>query len=162
MLQKKICMLGAFSVGKTSLVKQFVASIFDDKYLTTVGVKIDKKELSVAGKDVKLMLWDLAGEDVYNKINASYLRGASGCIIVVDGTRPNTLAVGKKLISLVEQELGAIPLVVALNKADLKTEWELDHSALEQLHNDQTVLETSALNGQNVDEMFVQLTEKML
>lgn len=162
MLQKKICMLGAFSVGKTSLVKQFVASIFDDKYLTTVGVKIDKKEITVAGKDIKLMLWDLAGEDVYNKINASYLRGASGCIIVVDGTRPDTLTVGQKLITLVEQELGSVPVVIALNKADLKANWELEDEALEQLNNHQSVLETSALNGQNVDEMFVQLTEKML
>ncbi|MFN3238221.1 MAG: Rab family GTPase [Pseudomonadales bacterium] len=162
MLQKKICMLGAFSVGKTSLVKQFVASIFDDKYLTTVGVKIDKKEITVAGKDVKLMLWDLAGEDVYNKINASYLRGASGCIIVVDGTRPDTLSVGQKLITLVEQELGSVPVVIALNKADLKANWELEDEALEQLNSHQAVLETSALNGQNVDEMFVQLTEKML
>ena len=45
MLQKKICMLGGFGVGKTSLVSRFVTSIFSDNYLTTIGVKIDKKSI---------------------------------------------------------------------------------------------------------------------
>ena len=61
MLQKKICMLGGFSVGKTSLVRRFVQSIFSETYLTTVGVKIDKKSVELPGKTVDLILWDLAG-----------------------------------------------------------------------------------------------------
>lgn len=162
MLQKKICMLGAFSVGKTSLVRQFVASIFDDKYLTTVGVKIDKKEITVQGQDVKLMLWDLAGEDAYNKISANHLRGASGCIIVIDGTRPNTLEVGSDLIQFAQQNTNGAPLVVALNKADLKDDWLIATEAIDSLAREHAVLETSALNGQNVEAMFQQLTEKML
>ena len=71
MLHKKICMLGSFSVGKTSLILRFVQSIFSDRYLTTVGVKIDKKVISVDGQDVTLMLWDLYGEDEYQKIRMS-------------------------------------------------------------------------------------------
>ena len=63
MLQKKICMLGGFSVGKTSLVRRFVKSIFSETYLTTVGVKIDKKSVALPDKTVDLILWDLAGED---------------------------------------------------------------------------------------------------
>lgn len=120
MLQKKICMLGTFSVDKTSLVRQFVSSIFDDKYLTTVGVKIDKKIVTAADKDISLMLWDLAGEDTYNSIKASYLRGASGCIIVIDGTGPKTLDVARDIIQLVTDNIGDVPIVIALNKADLK------------------------------------------
>lgn len=162
MLQKKICMLGAFSVGKTSLVKRFVTSLFDEKYLTTVGVKIDKKVVEVGDDSVTLMLWDLAGEDAYNNIKASYLRGASGCIIVVDGTRPNTLEVGANLVQLVTEAAGEIPIIIALNKADLKDQWELDDALLQSLREKQQILETSALAGQNVDEMFLALTEKML
>ena len=162
MLQKKICMLGAFSVGKTSLVRQFVSSIFDDKYLTTVGVKIDKKEVNVQGQDVKLMLWDLAGEDAYNKINPNQLRGASGSIIVIDGTRPNTLEVGSELIQFAQQHTNGAPLVIALNKADLKDDWLITTEATETLASEHEVLETSALNGQNVEALFQRLTEKML
>ena len=63
MFQKKVCVLGAFGVGKTSLVRRYVQSIFSDAYLTTVGVKIDKKNLNVGETPVTLILWDIAGED---------------------------------------------------------------------------------------------------
>jgi GTPase SAR1 family protein len=56
-VQKKICMLGGFSVGKTSLVKRYVASIFSESYLTTVGVKIDKKTVTLGERVVHLILW---------------------------------------------------------------------------------------------------------
>ena len=87
MIQKKICMLGAFAVGKTSLVQRFVKSLFSDRYLTTVGVKIDKKIVTVGDTEVSLVLWDLAGEDEFQSVQTSYLRGASGYLLVIDGTR---------------------------------------------------------------------------
>ena len=82
MLQKKICMLGGFSVGKTSLVRRFVQSIFSETYLTTVGVKIDKKSVVLSDKTVDLILWDLAGEDDIGSFRLSYVRGASGLVLV--------------------------------------------------------------------------------
>ena len=78
MVQKKICMLGGFSVGKTSLVKRYVQSVFSEAYLTTVGVKIDKKTVDLPGKTVNLILWDLAGEDDIASLRMSYLRGSAG------------------------------------------------------------------------------------
>ena len=78
MIQKKICMLGSFAVGKTSLVARFVRSIYSEKYHTTVGVKIDKKQVQFDGKSMNLILWDLYGEDEFQKVHMSYLRGASG------------------------------------------------------------------------------------
>src|ERR1043165_1179544 len=91
MLQKKICMLGAFAVGKTSLVTRYVKSIFSENYLTTVGVKIDKKTVTVDSTEVNLILWDLAGEDEFVQLQTSYLKGSSGYILVSDGTRSDTL-----------------------------------------------------------------------
>ena len=72
-LQKKICMLGGFSVGKTSLVKRYVQSVFSETYLTTVGVKIDKKTVDLSGRSVSLILWDLAGEDDISSLRMSFL-----------------------------------------------------------------------------------------
>ena len=93
MIQKKICMLGSFAVGKTSLVSQFVSSIFSDKYLSTVGVKIDKKtDHGRRPARSTLMLWDIYGEDGFQTVQKSYLRGASGYLLVVDGTRFDTFA----------------------------------------------------------------------
>jgi len=91
MIQKKVCMIGTSGVGKTSLVVKFVHSIFSEKYLTTVGVKIDKKTVAVDGNEIMLMIWDLAGDDDYQRLQTSYLRGTSGYLLVADGTRLITL-----------------------------------------------------------------------
>src|SRR5262252_7835425 len=87
MLKKKICMVGQFAVGKTSLVRRFVDSIFDERYHTTVGVKVDRKDVTIDARSVTLMLWDIAGEDDLAQLKVSHLRGASGYILVVDGCR---------------------------------------------------------------------------
>lgn len=63
MIQKKICMVGAYGVGKTSLVRRFVESMFDEHYHTTVGARIDKKVVTINGASIMLMIWDLAGGD---------------------------------------------------------------------------------------------------
>src|SRR5262249_60783243 len=97
MLQKKICMLGGFSVGKTSLVKRYVESVFSEAYLTTVGVKIDKKIVDLGERAVNLILWDVAGEDDVSTVKMSYLRGSAGYVLVADGTRPSTLEVARWL-----------------------------------------------------------------
>ncbi len=84
-------MIGTSSVGKTSLVARFVHSIFTDKYLTTVGVKIDKKALPSMDGRVAWSIWDLAGDDDFQRLQMSYLRGTSGYLFVADGTRAITL-----------------------------------------------------------------------
>ncbi len=105
MLQKKICMVGAFATGKTSLVARFVNRIFSEVYQSTVGVKIDKKIVNLNGTDLTLILWDLHGEDNFQKVRMSYLRGSSGYLLVVDGTRRNTLDKALELQQRVEETI---------------------------------------------------------
>ncbi|MDH3585405.1 MAG: GTP-binding protein [Phycisphaerae bacterium] len=163
MIQKKICMVGAFAVGKTSLVNRFVRSMFSEKYHTTVGVKVDKKELTADGKDVTLVLWDLAGEDEMVKVRMSYLRGASGYLLVVDGTRSATLDTALMLRDRVENELGKLPFVLVCNKADLSDGWEIDQDRLDQLRAEGvTVLRSSAKTGEGVEEAFASLAAVIL
>ena len=90
MMQKKVCMVGLFGTGKTSLVQRFVHSRFSERYLSTVGVKIDRKEVEVDGAAVTLLLWDLSGRDGFEDITPSYLRGSHGILYVADGTRRET------------------------------------------------------------------------
>jgi len=162
-IQKKICMLGGFAVGKTSLVQQFVKGIFSDKYFTTVGVKIDKKLVRVGEKEVNLVLWDLHGEDDFQQVRMSYLRGASGYFLVVDGTRRESLDCARALQVRIEEALGIVPCMLLLNKADIMDEWELDPGeAADFMEKDCTLLQTSAKTGQGVEEAFLILTEKVL
>jgi small GTP-binding protein len=162
-IQAKICMLGAFGVGKTSLVSRFVHSIFSDKYLTTVGVKIEKKPVAVANEQVALIIWDIYGEDDFQKVRASYLRGSSGYLLVADGTRRETLATARALHDLAQNVIGRVPFVLVLNKSDLTPQWELPESDLVDLASGGwQIVRTSAKTGVNVDAAFDALASRML
>ena len=161
-LQKKICMLGAFSVGKTSLVKRFIQSVFSEAYLTTVGVKIDKKTVELPHRTVTLILWDLAGEDDISSLRMSYLRGAAGYVLVADGTRAATLEVALSLHRRVEADFGPLPSVLLLNKNDLREGWAIADEEIERLRQSGWwVRSTSARTGEGVDEAFGTLAERV-
>ncbi len=162
-MKKKVCMLGAFAVGKTSLVQQYVHSIFSDKYHTTVGVKIEKTSVIVDKKNIDLIIWDLHGEDDFQHVRLSYLKGSSGCIYVADGTREKTLAIALNLKQLASSTLGEIPFILIINKHDLADQWEIDLSAIEAIKKSGvTVVFTSAKTGDAVKQAFEILTEKMM
>jgi len=136
---------------------------FSEKYHTTVGVKIDKKVLKISDQEVMLMLWDLAGEDEFNKVQMSYLRGSAGYILVVDGTRRATLDKAFSLQKNVEEAVGKIPYVLVLNKADLIEDWEIDTVTIDELTSKGiTVITGSAKTGEGVEELFLSLTQKMV
>lgn len=163
MIQKKICMLGGYAVGKTSLVRRFVKGIFSEKYLTTVGVKIDKKVVRIGEKEVSLILWDIHGEDDFQQVPMSYLRGASGYLLVVDGTRSESLESAKALQKRTEEAVGAVPFVLLLNKADLRDEWEFEGGEAQEFSGKEcAVIQTSAKTGQGVEEAFLRLGGRML
>jgi len=162
-LQKKICLLGEFAVGKTSLVRRYVEGRFDDRYLSTIGVKISRRSVLLPSGKVNLLLWDLAGSDEFNgQIRANYLRGASGAIIVCDLTRRETLTGFSRYIHQIQAVGPSIPLIFAGNKADLPpqiTAEEIEQTA--QAAGAQAFF-TSAKTGQNVEAMFQALAEKVL
>lgn len=167
MIQKKICILGAAGVGKTSLTAQFVYSKFSEKYLSTMGVKIDRKQVLVNEKQVNLMIWDIHGEEKYKTVATSYLRGASGIMTVIDGTRPETLDTAKIILERVENNLGTIPNVFLVNKADLSDAWCMSDSAIQALSNLQKysnapIYRTSAKTGENVEASFLALADMLL
>jgi small GTP-binding protein len=160
--QKKICLLGAFAVGKTSLVSRFVRAMFSDRYLTTVGVKIDKKVVEVEGDSYTLVIWDLAGEDDIVRVRNSYFRGAAGYLLVVDGTRRNTVETALLLRDRIEAQVGPIPHVALANKCDLEEEWRLEDEDLEALgERGHEVIRTSAKTGEGVEEAFHSLVSAM-
>jgi hypothetical protein len=163
MLEKKICMLGTLAVGKTSLVRRFIEGIYSEDYHTTIGVKIDKKPVREAGQEVKLVLWDILGEDRFQKVQPSYWRGMFGYLLVVDGTRRNTLDEALALNQRVVDTGLKVPAILIVNKADLADQWEIGDDRLAQLtQSGWEIMRTSAKTGENVDVAFSRLTLKML
>lgn len=163
MIQKKVAMLGMYAVGKTSLVRRFVSSVFDEKYLTTIGVKVDKKTLKIENEDVTLMLWDIAGAEDNFTVPTSYIRGAAGYLLVIDGTRAVTLERSLELVEQIENSVGKLPFVAVLNKVDLEDQWELKEEHLEKLKAlGCPVIRGSAATGEGVEEAFLGLVGQIL
>jgi small GTP-binding protein len=164
-LSKKVCMLGDFAVGKTSLVRRFVYDLFDDRYLSTVGVKVSRKPITILHPervvDLTMMLWDLAGSEKFDEMRGTYLRGAAGALLVYDLTRQESLASAGRYAVQLRQINPNAALVIVGNKADLIAEAASNRALLEGTALADSwhapFLATSARSGLNVEEAFRQL-----
>ena len=164
MKSAKVCMVGAFGVGKTSLVRRFVHQQFDERYHTTLGVKIDTRIVDTSKEPVKLVLWDMEGADPFEADKRplarirSYMKGAHGLILVADGTRPATVKTVLGLYHDFCRESRIVPAIMLANKVDLTAEWRFDDSVMPDAL---SLYHTSALNGQNIEEAFTALGESL-
>ncbi len=163
MIKKKVCLLGAYAVGKTSLVQRFVKSIFSEKYFSTIGVKIDQKILTLGDFQLNLVLWDIHGEDDYQQIKPQYLSGAAACLFVIDGTRRNTIEIAKKLKGLMDEHAGNLHFIGLVNKSDLVDEWEVTSDDIKKLEEEGwPIILTSAKTGDDVEHAFKELGRMIL
>jgi small GTP-binding protein len=159
-ISKKVCLLGDFAVGKTSLVRRFVYDLFDEKYISTIGVKVSRKTVGVSRVDdvveLTMMLWDLGGGEEFQQVRASYLRGAAGAVLVCDLTRSETL---DQLRTCADELLSISPgaeLILAANKCDLTDQQRLTPAQIEAVAADLDApcYVTSAKTGEEVETLF--------
>ena len=156
-------MVGAFAVGKTSLVQRYVRSIFNEKYQTTIGVKIDQKEVQYEGKTINLLLWDIHGEDDFMRVKPTYLIGASAYFLVADNTRAETLQTAIKLYDMASSVTNNAAFILLVNKCDLAEEKEIATEQLSELRQKGwQIIFTSAKDGTGVEEAFAELTKNMM
>lgn len=167
-MQKKICLLGMFGVGKSSLVKRFVDNLFEEKYHSTIGVKVDHKKVVVnlhaKPQTVELLLWDIASQDDTQKMVQNYFRAAHGALVVYDLTRPET---AERLARYCEKFREISPqaqIVFAANKADLVDGAKIELARFaEQIGQDAAPhFVTSAKTGENVEQAFQTLAQAIM
>jgi len=155
-IYKKILLLGDFNVGKTSLIRRYVDDSFDDKYLSTIGVKISKKSLNMHNLDIEFLIWDIEGNTPTKPIPTHYFRGASGAIFVADITREQSML---NLLNHIQTFVNLNPdseYVIAYNKVDLLTKKQIENMGI-----DLNAFLTSAKNKMNVEVLFETLASKM-
>ena len=160
MISKKVILTGSFGVGKSSLFKRFIEDKFDDKYLTTVGVKVNNKTLTIDGEQINFLVWDIAGEVRQDKVPPAYFLGAAGVIFVFDLTRPYTSEFIDQDIEFLKNLLPYAVVKIVGNKKDLLTEEELE-SRLKLLPRPCDAI-TSAKTGEQVEELFRSIAKQML
>lgn len=160
MSSKKVILTGSFGVGKTSLFNQFIFSRFSDRYLTTIGVKVNKKVVNINGREVPLLIWDIAGEVAQDKVPNTYFLGASGIIYVFDLTRPLTYKNIKEDLEYLQDLLPGVLVKVVGNKKDLVDEAEISKVREECAMPIDIV--TSAKTGENVEALFNNLAGELI
>jgi len=170
LLKSKICLVGEQGVGKTSLIRRYVLDQFDDRYVRTLGAKVEKKSLRVAlpGPDglieVNMAIWDIIGHVGFRQLlGDSFFNGAQGILAIADLTRRNTLPGLTGWVESVESVAGKIPVVLVANKADLVAEAQFGETELADMANtfDCTYLFASAKSGQNVEDAFLHLATQI-
>ena len=171
-MKTKICLVGEAAVGKTSLIRRFVQDEFDDRYITTLGAKVSKREMVFDLPDRKqiqmdITVWDIMGEKGFRDLlKDAFFHGAKGVLAVADLTRYSTLKELDDWIQGVFKVVGEIPVVYAINKIDLKDEVMI-------LYGDKEISEASrafeapyfyasAKTGENVDLVFRRLGTMVL
>ena len=162
--QRKVCLLGDFAVGKTSLVRRFVYNRFETDYQATIGVHISRKEVEfedVGAKKVGLVLWDLAGGETFTQMEEAYYRGGAGALLVADVMRQDTIGMINTYATTFTRINPKASLVIVFNKVDLlpdvkeverrakalSAQWGAPHFF------------TSALTGEQVEQAFRKLAE---
>ncbi|MBE2221823.1 MAG: GTP-binding protein [Anaerolineae bacterium] len=160
-VQKKVCLLGDFAVGKTSLVRRFVVGRFEDKYLSTIGVKVSRKSLEREDYKLNLLIWDLVGGNEFSRAETGYLVGTAGALVVCDLTRPDTLEAVRRYTSQIRAVNPHVHLVFLGNKIDRTEERAIDDDTLTAVATELNapIFLTSAKTGENVEAAFAHLAE---
>ena len=171
-IKLKLCLLGPGNVGKTCLIKKYVYDQFDDKYISTLGTKVTKKEITIQhpnnGRELKvnLMIWDIMGQQGFRQLlQQSYFFGAHGIIGVCDVTKPATL---EELHDWMRAAFGVtnkVPTVILGNKCDLKEQQEVDINEVvnfASVYEDSIGYLSSAKTGQNIELAFKKLTKNIV
>ncbi len=163
----KIVIIGDYSVGKSTLIANFVEKRFRESYIPTIGVQISKRSYKINEDLVDLMIWDLAGQQSFAKVRQKFYGGADGIFIVYDITRKTSLENVKNWYRESVKYAGSVPCVLIGNKIDLTDERVVNNDdVINLLENNKinfkTTIETSAKTGEKVEEAFYSLVKSVL
>jgi len=162
----KVLLLGDSTVGKTCILLRYCDKTFQDGYLSTIGLDYRLKSMTLqSGKNIKLQIWDTAGQDRFRAITKNYYKGANGIILIYDVTNMQSYENVKNWITQIREEANPhVVIYLAGNKVDVSEEQKVVKTEDGKKIADEFNLpfyETSAKNGVNINKIFEELVEKV-
>ncbi|XP_022107791.1 ras-related protein Rab-23-like isoform X2 [Acanthaster planci] len=160
----KVVIVGNGAVGKSSMIQRYCKGIFTKDYKKTIGVDFLERQIQVKEEDVRLMLWDTAGQEEFDAITKSYYRGAQAGVVVFSTVDKASFEAVEKWKRKVEEEVGCIPLVLVQNKIDLVDEAVVAPEEAEALAKRLKLrfYRASVKENLNIDEVFLYLLDKYM
>ncbi|KAM3145992.1 hypothetical protein pb186bvf_001970 [Paramecium bursaria] len=161
----KILLIGDSEVGKSSLLFRFADDNFNEQFLPTIGVDFKVRTLSCQGNEVKLQIWDTAGQEKFRKIISSYYKGAQGILIVFDITnRQSFINVSNWIEELKKHPVEGVSKVLVGSKLDLEQKREVSTIEAQTLAQELNIayIETSNQSSLNIEWPFVRIVEELL
>nr|ABR27886.1 Ras-related small GTPase [Triatoma infestans] len=161
----KVVLLGEGCVGKTSVVLRYVEDKFNEKHLTTLQATFLNKKLNIGGKRINLAIWDTAGQERFHALGPIYYRMSNGAVLVYDITDEDSFQKVKNWVKELKKMLGSeICLTIAGNKIDLQKERNVPVETAENYAASVGAVHfhTSAKQNTGIEEMFLELTQRMM
>ena len=163
----KLILIGSSGVGKSSILQRYIQKIFNTEYTCTIGVDFFMKSINIKDKIIKLQIWDTAGTEKFKSITTGYYRGANAALVVFDLTSKSSFdSVSEWIENYYKYSHPDSEKHVVLigNKSDLKDKREISEEEIFKFTTDNKIkyFETSAKNGENIDECFYFISEKLM
>eukprot|EP00049_Salpingoeca_infusionum_P018159 m.355991 g.355991 ORF g.355991 m.355991 type:complete len:225 (+) comp17411_c0_seq1:300-974(+) len=157
----KVLIVGNGAVGKSSMIQRYCKGIFTQAYKKTIGVDFLEKQLHVGGEDLRLMIWDTAGQEEFDSLTKTYYRDAEACVVAFSTIDRDSFEAVESWIKKVEDEVGRIPMVLIQNKVDLVDNAAMTPQEAEALAAKVKLkfYRTSVQENFNVDQVFQYLSE---
>ncbi len=161
----KVLLLGDSTVGKTCILLKYTDKIFQETHMMTIGLDYRLKTMTLqSGKEVKLQIWDTAGQDRFRSITKNYYKGSHGIILIYDVTSLKTFENVKSWVSQIHEEISdKVVIYLVGNKIDMDDERKVQTEEGQKLAEELGVpfVETSAKSGVNIDNIFSDITERI-
>ena len=162
----KVIVIGYQNSGKTTLVNHYTTGSFNPHLHSTTGIEYSSKDVTLDnGLTVKLQIWDTAGQERFRSLTKTYYRGSVGAVVLFDLTSSESFEKSIEWYKLALEICGkSLSVVFVGNKRDLADKREVDFKKVEAFvkTEDLSYVETSCLNGENVDLVFSELVENIL